>query len=142
MSVDHNFIPIAKIKFPSSFSVFDFSSLQFGLRQLDLSLLSQLWALNESIQEYRVMSQEQENFTMQSSSPSPSETVSISSTDDSNIVTSPMDNSIYNGRRNSNAQPNATAIAQPKPMTPRMQTAPPPPPTSTSASRSYPSRNQ
>ncbi|EDW39325.1 GL14036 [Drosophila persimilis] len=32
-----------------------------GLRQLDLSLLSQLWVLNESIQEFRAMIEEQEN---------------------------------------------------------------------------------
>lgn len=33
---------------------------QYGLRQLDLSLLSQLWTLNESIQEFRSILQEQE----------------------------------------------------------------------------------
>nr|ACN94765.1 GA15957 [Drosophila miranda] len=32
-----------------------------GLRQLDLSLMSQLWVLNESIQEFRAMIEEQEN---------------------------------------------------------------------------------
>ncbi|XP_017092103.2 uncharacterized protein [Drosophila bipectinata] len=32
-----------------------------GLRQLDLSLLSQLWVLNESIQEFRALIEEQEN---------------------------------------------------------------------------------
>ncbi|XP_030370268.1 formin-J isoform X1 [Scaptodrosophila lebanonensis] len=32
----------------------------YGLRQLDLSLLSQLWALNDSIQEFRTMIEEQE----------------------------------------------------------------------------------
>jgi len=90
----------------------------FGLRQLDLSLLSQLWALNEAIQEYRMMSQEQENFTIQSSSPSPSETISLSSTEDSN--TSPPVENLYNGRK--------------KMVQPRMQTAPPPPPTTTTSS--------
>ncbi|KRF78657.1 uncharacterized protein Dvir_GJ10492 [Drosophila virilis] len=33
----------------------------YGLRQLDLSLLSQLWALNDSIQEFRTMIEEQED---------------------------------------------------------------------------------
>ncbi|XP_034488143.1 uncharacterized protein DDB_G0287625 isoform X2 [Drosophila innubila] len=33
----------------------------FGLRQLDLSLLSQLWALNDSIQEFRTMIEEQDD---------------------------------------------------------------------------------
>ncbi|XP_015122252.1 uncharacterized protein DDB_G0284459 [Diachasma alloeum] len=41
----------------------------FGLRQLDLSLLSQLWSLNESIQEFRQLLQEQEDRAP-SSSPS------------------------------------------------------------------------
>lgn len=43
--------------------------LQFGLRQLDLSLLAQLWSLNESIQEFRQLLQEQED---RAPSPSPS----------------------------------------------------------------------
>ncbi|KAH8359574.1 hypothetical protein KR093_007607 [Drosophila rubida] len=33
----------------------------YGLRQLDLSLLSQLWALNDSIQEFRTMIEEQDD---------------------------------------------------------------------------------
>ncbi|KAK0171381.1 hypothetical protein PV328_009121 [Microctonus aethiopoides] len=41
----------------------------FGLRQLDLSLLSQLWSLNESIQEFRQLLQDQED---RAPSPSPS----------------------------------------------------------------------
>ncbi|XP_012252620.2 uncharacterized protein LOC105684087 [Athalia rosae] len=41
----------------------------FGLRQLDLSLLSQLWSLNESIQEFRHLLQEQDD---RAPSPSPS----------------------------------------------------------------------
>jgi hypothetical protein len=44
---------------------------QFGLRQLDLSLLSQLWSLNESIQEFRQLLQEQEDSAALSP-PSPS----------------------------------------------------------------------
>uniref|UniRef100_A0A1B0C5I5 Uncharacterized protein n=1 Tax=Glossina palpalis gambiensis TaxID=67801 RepID=A0A1B0C5I5_9MUSC len=35
-------------------------SREFGLRQLDISLLSQLWALNDSIQEFRTLIQDQE----------------------------------------------------------------------------------
>lgn len=34
--------------------------LQYSLRQLDLSLLSQLWSLNESIQDFRHILQEQD----------------------------------------------------------------------------------
>lgn len=34
--------------------------MQFGLRQLDLSLLSQLWALNDSIQEFRTLIEERD----------------------------------------------------------------------------------
>ncbi|XP_057327465.1 probable serine/threonine-protein kinase roco9 [Microplitis mediator] len=41
----------------------------FGLRQLDLSLLSQLWSLNESIQEFRQLVQEHDERVP---SPSPS----------------------------------------------------------------------
>lgn len=37
------------------------ASFQYGLRQLDLSLLSQLWALNDSIQEFRTMIEEQDD---------------------------------------------------------------------------------
>lgn len=43
---------------------FFFSFDQVGLRQLDLSLLSQLWALNENIQEFRAMLQEQDEATL------------------------------------------------------------------------------
>ncbi|KAH0567553.1 putative uncharacterized protein DDB_G0286901 [Cotesia glomerata] len=41
----------------------------FGLRQLDLSLLSQLWSLNESIQEFRQLVQDHDD---RAPSPSPS----------------------------------------------------------------------
>ncbi|KFB36674.1 hypothetical protein ZHAS_00003828 [Anopheles sinensis] len=54
----------------------------YGLRQLDLSLLSQLWALNESIQEFRTMLQEQETLSPPSPSPSNSDANSVSSDDD------------------------------------------------------------
>lgn len=59
-----------------------FVSLQYGLRQLDLSLLSQLWALNESIQEFRTIIQEQENLSPQSPSPSNSDLNSLASDDE------------------------------------------------------------
>lgn len=51
----------------------------YGLRQLDLSLLSQLWALNESIQGFRVFLQEQEALSPPSPSPTPSDTNSLTS---------------------------------------------------------------
>ncbi|KAL7030506.1 hypothetical protein ACKWTF_006688 [Chironomus riparius] len=52
----------------------------YSLRQMDLSLLSQLWALNESIQEFRTIMQDQENYSQQS--PSPSDLNSLASDDD------------------------------------------------------------
>ncbi|KAK9891600.1 hypothetical protein WA026_015560 [Henosepilachna vigintioctopunctata] len=46
---------------------------RYSLRQLDLSLLSQLWSLNESIQDFRQILQEQEDCRILSPpSPSPS----------------------------------------------------------------------
>ncbi|CAG9803773.1 unnamed protein product [Chironomus riparius] len=47
-------------------------SEMYSLRQLDLSLLSQLWALNESIQEFRAVMQEQEMLSPHSPSNSDS----------------------------------------------------------------------
>jgi chromosome segregation ATPase len=47
-------------------------SEMYSLRQLDLSLLSQLWALNESIQEFRAVMQEQETLSPHSPSNSDS----------------------------------------------------------------------
>lgn len=64
---------------PPAISSFSF---QYGLRQLDLSLLSQLWALNESIQEFRTMLQEQETLSPPSPTPSNSDVNSVSSDDD------------------------------------------------------------
>lgn len=52
-------------------------SFQNGLRQLDLSLLSQLWTLNESIQDFRKMIQENDNSPPHSSSSSNSDLNSI-----------------------------------------------------------------
>lgn len=42
----------------------------YSLRQLDLSLLSQLWTVNESIQEVRTLIQEQEAMSPPSPTPS------------------------------------------------------------------------
>lgn len=49
---------------------------------MDLSLLSQLWALNESIQEFRTLLQEQENLSPNSPSPSNSDLNSLASDDE------------------------------------------------------------
>ncbi|XP_022918944.1 uncharacterized protein [Onthophagus taurus] len=43
----------------------------YSLRQLDLSLLSQLWSLNESIQDFRQMLQDHEDRVLSPPSPSP-----------------------------------------------------------------------
>lgn len=51
---------------------------------MDLSLLSQLWALNESIQEFRTIMQEQEALSPQSPSPSNSDLNSLASDDEDN----------------------------------------------------------
>ena len=57
-------------------------NFQYGLRQLDLSLLSQLWALNESIQEFRTILQEQDHLSPPSPSPSNSDLNSLASDDE------------------------------------------------------------
>lgn len=51
--------------------IFEFFCFQYSLRQLDLSLLSQLWSLNESIQDFRQILQDQEDYRVLSP-PSPS----------------------------------------------------------------------
>lgn len=43
----------------------------YSLRQQDLSLLSQLWSLNESIQDFRQILQDQEDRVLSPPSPSP-----------------------------------------------------------------------
>lgn len=43
----------------------------YSLRQLDLSLLSQLWSLNESIQDFRQILQDQDDRVLSPPSPSP-----------------------------------------------------------------------
>lgn len=96
-------------------------NFQFGLRQLDLSLLSQLWALNESIQEFRTIIQEQDELSPESPSPSPSDTNSISSSDEG-------DNHIGTIQQ---YQP-LNQTQQPQQQQ-RMRSAPPPPPPSRKA---------
>ncbi|KAK4886877.1 hypothetical protein RN001_003148 [Aquatica leii] len=72
----------------------------YSLRQLDLTLLSQLWSLNESIQDFRQMLQDQDDRALLPPSPSPSP----SSCDDGD----------------------ADEFFSPSPM--RLRPAPPPPP--------------
>lgn len=81
--------------------------MQYGLRQLDLSLLSQLWALNESIQEFRTIMQEQENLSPQSPSPSNSDLNSLASDeeDDTNEDTNNNNKLIINGNASSASVP-------------------------------------
>ncbi|XP_055680668.1 leucine repeat adapter protein 25-like isoform X2 [Lutzomyia longipalpis] len=86
------------------------------LRQLDLSLLSQLWALNKSIQEFRTMLQEEETLSPLSQSPSPSEGNSLTSEDDD-------DDDDLDGN---NGQIVPESVHEPA--VPRMRVAPPPPP--------------
>uniref|UniRef100_A0A1B0GB08 Protein FAM89A n=1 Tax=Glossina morsitans morsitans TaxID=37546 RepID=A0A1B0GB08_GLOMM len=70
----------------------------YGLRQLDLSLLSQLWALNESIQGFRVYLQEQEALSPPSPSPTPSETNSLTSEpEDESYSTQPPPKIVHSG---------------------------------------------
>ncbi|XP_055547447.1 uncharacterized protein LOC129731460 [Wyeomyia smithii] len=108
----------------------------YGLRQLDLSLLSQLWALNESIQEFRTMLQEQETLSPPSPTPSNSDANSVSSDEDedesSNTAT--VGGGIIPGHHNlieSVAAGTVLASSQCS----RMRAPPPPPP-----SRKAPSR--
>ncbi|GAB0091824.1 hypothetical protein DMENIID0001_067070 [Sergentomyia squamirostris] len=84
------------------------------LRQLDLSLLSQLWALNKSIQEFRTMLQEEETLSPLSQSPTPSEGTSLTSEEEE-------DDEDLDG----NGQMPEPALEAP---IPRMRVAPPPPP--------------
>lgn len=89
---------------------------QYGLRQLDLSLLSQLWTLNESIQEFRTIVQEQEALSPPSPSPSNSGSELPSSEDESSF-------------KSTLAQPLPPQSHIKKKMPNRVRTAPPPPPT-------------
>lgn len=89
------------------FNVFFSLNSQYGLRQLDLSLLSQLWALNESIQEFRTIIQEQENLSPQSPSPSNSDLNSLASDDDDD--TNEDNNNNNNVMTNGNASQAAAA---------------------------------
>jgi len=62
----------------------------YGLRQLDLSLLSQLWALNESIQGFRVFLQEQDALSPPSRSRTPSDANSLSSDEEDDASYAPV----------------------------------------------------
>lgn len=67
-----------------------FLSLQYSLRQLDLSLLSQLWSLNESIQDFRQMLQDQEDRILSPPSPSPTQSSGDDGEVDEYYAPSPM----------------------------------------------------
>jgi hypothetical protein len=84
---------------------------------LDLSLLSQLWALNESIQGFRTMLQEQEK----SPSASNSDLNSFASDDDEDVTPKHVNTVIVKGRLDDDKTP-----------VQRMRTAPPAPPSRTS----------
>ena len=130
--------------------------LQYGLRQLDLSLLSQLWALNDSIQEFRTMLESQElepeSYLPHSPTPSSYDSVSSDAEDDGNtsnikkhksadlnkpkiITTQPKLTQRSNSTTERTSNGNATAPQRPTPPKPldmrpvqRMRSAPPPPP--------------
>uniref|UniRef100_A0A034VN18 Protein FAM89A n=1 Tax=Bactrocera dorsalis TaxID=27457 RepID=A0A034VN18_BACDO len=128
----------------------------YGLRQLDLSLLSQLWALNDSIQEFRTMLESQElepdSYSPHSPTPSSYDSVSSDAEDDANtnnmkkhksadmnkpkiITTQPKLTQRSNSTTERTSNGNATAPQRPTPPkpldmrpVPRMRSAPPPPP--------------
>ncbi|XP_054082192.1 probable serine/threonine-protein kinase DDB_G0278845 [Zeugodacus cucurbitae] len=128
----------------------------YGLRQLDLSLLSQLWALNDSIQEFRTMLESQEleadSYSPHSPTPSSYDSVSSDAEDDANtnnikkhksadmnkpkiITTQPKLTQRSNSTTERGCNGNATASQRPSPPkpldmrpVPRMRSAPPPPP--------------
>ncbi|XP_073814600.1 uncharacterized protein [Musca autumnalis] len=80
----------------------------FGLRQLDLTLLSQLWALNDSIQEFRTMIQENEQeddetYSTHSRSPSPYDSVSSDGDDEISALKGKKLLDMQNANGNANA---------------------------------------
>ncbi|XP_075148284.1 uncharacterized protein LOC142222168 isoform X2 [Haematobia irritans] len=122
----------------------------FGLRQLDLTLLSQLWALNDSIQEFRTMIQENEQeddetYSTHSRSPSPYDSVSSDGDDEISALkenAEQTNNKLSYSRSTSSGDTASSYTDQktqlikpplPKPLdvkpVPRMRSAPPPPPT-------------
>ncbi|KAL9708023.1 hypothetical protein quinque_011541 [Culex quinquefasciatus] len=114
----------------------------YGLRQLDLSLLSQLWALNESIQEFRTMLQEQETLSPPSPTPSNSDANSVSSDDDeddsSNTQTVGAGAILTNHHHNlieSVAAASVLSSAAAQTASSRMRAPPPPPPNRKAPSR-------
>uniref|UniRef100_A0A6M2DM89 Putative product n=1 Tax=Xenopsylla cheopis TaxID=163159 RepID=A0A6M2DM89_XENCH len=121
----------------------------FGLRQLDLSLLSQLWALNESIQDFRQMLQDQEQDQDDDcgpiSPPSPGsatppssseELVTADSNDDTSSLRAALNNSSgsrtsVSNHRDGNIVPQRPPVVPPPPRprpAARTRPAPPPPP--------------
>ncbi|XP_017487688.1 PREDICTED: probable inactive serine/threonine-protein kinase slob2, partial [Rhagoletis zephyria] len=130
----------------------------FGLRQLDLSLLSQLWALNDSIQEFRTMLESQElepdSYSPHSPTPSSYDSVSSDAEDETSattnktkksksadinkpkiITTQPKLTQRSNSATERTSNLSATAPQRPSPPkildmrpVPRMRSAPPPPP--------------
>lgn len=83
---------------------------QYGLRQLDLSLLSQLWTLNESIQEFRTIIQDQENLSPQSPSPSNSDLNSLASDDEEEDKVGDRNNNKLKANGNGNAAAKSTIM--------------------------------
>uniref|UniRef100_A0A1S4J3A1 Uncharacterized protein n=2 Tax=Culex quinquefasciatus TaxID=7176 RepID=A0A1S4J3A1_CULQU len=118
------------------------NNCRYGLRQLDLSLLSQLWALNESIQEFRTMLQEQETLSPPSPTPSNSDANSVSSDDDeddsSNTQTVGAGAILTNHHHNlieSVAAASVLSSAAAQTASSRMRAPPPPPPNRKAPSR-------
>ncbi|XP_053697765.1 serine/threonine-protein kinase phg2-like [Sabethes cyaneus] len=109
----------------------------YGLRQLDLSLLSQLWALNESIQEFRTMLQEQETLSPPSPTPSNSDVNSVSSDEDedesSNTAT--VGGGIVPGQHHNLIESVAAGTVLASSQSNRMRAPPPPPPNRKAPSR-------
>lgn len=112
----------------------------YGLRQLDLSLLSQLWALNESIQEFRTMLQEQETLSPPSPTPSNSDVNSVSSDDDdeddsSNTQTVGVGGLLLAGGGHNLIESVAASSVLSSSQASRMRAPPPPPPNRKAPSR-------
>ncbi|CAD6993315.1 unnamed protein product [Ceratitis capitata] len=154
-----NISPVLVVHF---FGVMTFRGV-YGLRQLDLSLLSQLWALNDSIQEFRTMLESQElepdSYSPHSPTPSSYDSVSSDAEDDSTIAANTNNKRHKSGdgnkpkiittqpkltqrsnssatERTSNGAPQRPSPPKPLDMSrpvPRMRSAPPPPPSNRKA---------
>ncbi|KAI8045172.1 uncharacterized protein LOC128251709 isoform X4 [Drosophila gunungcola] len=111
-----------------------------GLRQLDLSLLSQLWVLNESIQEFRALIEDQENEDEDDEADNGNEV----DEEGNSRISSSVESVRYEGGADARAKHLGTIpkviTTQPKVLrdalasgkdqkpVPRMRSAPPPPP--------------